>query len=295
VKLALGTAQFGMQYGVANHSGQPSEVEIKEMLRIAGMHGINTLDTAIAYGDCEERLGRIGVDSWKIISKLPVLEVDCINIDKEVRILVQDSLQRLGVERIHGLLLHRPEQLLEINGGALYCALEQLKKQGLVHKIGISIYDPDLLEMILPVYKFDIVQAPFSPFDQRVVLSGWASRLKSLEIELHVRSIFLQGLLLMEQSKRPSYFDRWSPLWSRWHAWLECMGITPLQACLSYVASFPEIERVVVGVESKIQLIEILEAILRPKPQIPKEFGCIDLDLINPVNWPALKLDNSGV
>lgn len=285
MKLALGTAQFGMQYGVANHAGQPSEVEVKQILKIASSHGINTLDTAIVYGDCEERLGRIGVPNWQIISKLPVFESDSSNIYEEVRAVVRESLQRLGVERIYGLLLHRPEQLLEKNGDALYRALEQVKKDGLIQKTGISIYDPASLEIILPNFNFDLVQTPFSPFDQRVILSGWAARLKSLGIELHVRSIFLQGLLLMQNGKRPNQFDRWSPLWTRWHEWLHDMHITALQACLGFVASFPQIDRILVGVENASQLLEIVEGIQRPNLVIPDEFCSTDLDLINPANW----------
>ncbi|MBU3597320.1 aldo/keto reductase [Polynucleobacter bastaniensis] len=288
MKLALGTAQFGMQYGVANSIGQPSEVEVKEILQIASSHGINTLDTAIAYGDCEERLGRIGVPNWQIISKLPAFASDTSNIYEEVRSVIQGSLQRLGVDQIYGLLLHRPEQLLEKNGEDLYRALEQVKKDGLVHKIGISIYDPASLEIILPSFNFDLAQIPFSPFDQRVIFSGWASRLKSLGIELHVRSIFLQGLLLMENGKRPNQFDRWSPLWRRWHEWLQDMNITALQACLGFVASFPQIDRILVGVENTNQLLEIIEGVQRPALAIPDEFYSTDLDLINPANWSSL-------
>jgi len=288
VKLALGTAQFGMQYGVANYAGQPSEGEVKEMLQIASSYGINTLDTAIAYGDCEERLGRIGVPNWQIISKLPAFEGDVNNIYEEVRAVVRESLQRLGVERIYGLLLHRPEQLLEKNGDTLYRALDQVKKDGLIQKTGISIYDPASLEIILPNFNFDLVQTPFSPFDQRVILSGWAARLKSLGIELHVRSIFLQGLLLMQSGKRPNQFNRWLPLWTRWHKWLQENKMTALQACIGFVASFPQIDRMIVGVESADQLLEIVEGMQRPALVIPEEFSCNDLDLINPANWSLL-------
>lgn len=288
MRLALGTAQFGMPYGVANNAGQPSEAEVKEILQIARTHGVSALDTAIAYGNCEERLGRIGIPGWQVISKLPPLTDTHVNICDAVRVAVEESLKRLRVERIYGLLLHRPEQLLEKNGDSLYRALEQVKVDGLVHKIGISIYDPSSLDAILPSFNVDMVQLPFSPFDQRVVLSGWADRLKSSGIELHARSIFLQGLLLMQQNKRPKKFDRWSSLWSRWHEWLHEMNTTPLQACLSFAASFPQIDRILVGIENKNQLLEIIDGIQRVALEIPSEFGSEDLDLINPANWPLL-------
>lgn len=288
MRLALGTAQFGMPYGVANNAGQPSEAEVKEILQIARTNGVSTLDTAIAYGDCEERLGRIGIPGWQVISKLPTLTDTHVNICDAVRMTVEESLKRLGVERIYGLLLHRPEQLLEKNGDSLYRALEQVKVDGLVHKIGISIYNPSSLDVILPSFNFDIVQLPFSPFDQRAVLSGWADRLKSSGIELHARSIFLQGLLLMQQNKRPKKFDRWASLWSRWHEWLQEMNTTPLQACLSFAASFPQIDRILVGIENKNQILEIIDGIQRVAVEIPSEFGSEDLDLINPANWSLL-------
>lgn len=285
MRLTLGTAQFGMPYGVANNTGQPSEVEVKEILQTARAHGVSALDTAIAYGDCEERLGRIGIPDWQVISKLPTLTDTHANISDAVRVAVEESLKRLRLERIHGLLLHRPEQLLEKNGDSIYRALEQVKIDGLVHKIGISIYDPSSLNAILPSFNFDIVQLPFNPFDRRVVLSGWAERLKSSGIELHARSIFLQGLLLMQQDKRPSQFDRWSPLWSRWHEWLRDMNVTALQACIGYVASFPQVDRILVGVENKNQLLEIIDGIQKTAIEIPEEFESNDLDLINPANW----------
>jgi len=288
MKLALGTAQFGMQYGVSNNAGQPSEVEVKEILHIASAHGINTLDTAIAYGDCEERLGRIGVSNWQIISKLQAVESDAANIYEEVRAEVQGSLKRLGVDQIYALLLHCPEQLLEKNGDALYLALERVKKEGLIQKMGISVYDPGAIEIILPRFRFDIVQAPFSPLDRRLILSGWASRMKSLGIELHVRSIFLQGLLLMQQYQIPRQFEQWSPLWNRWHEWLQDMHISALEACLGFVASYSEIDRILVGVESRNQLLEIIQGMKKPATLIPDEFCSTDLYLINPANWQFL-------
>jgi aryl-alcohol dehydrogenase-like predicted oxidoreductase len=288
MNLALGTAQFGMQYGVANNSGQPSEAEIKEILQIAGANGINALDTAIAYGDCEERLGRIGVPNWQIISKFPPTASNDANIYEQVRVAVVGSLQKLGVERLYALLLHRPEQLLKKNGDHLYLALERVKQEGLIGKIGISIYDPNILEILLSNFNFDLVQAPFNPFDRRLISSGWASRLKSLGIELHIRSVFLQGLLLMQEGQRPSQFDQWSTVWCRWHEWIREMRISALEACLGFVASFDEFDRILVGVDNKKQLLQIIGGMKKPAIAVPDEFCSNDLCLINPANWVYL-------
>lgn len=285
MRFALGAAQFGMNYGVANNLGKPTQGEVKDIIACAKFHGIDTIDTAISYGDSEKSLGEIGVDNWKIISKLPEALRDSVDVSKEIWSMVDGSVRRLKVERLYGLLLHRPQELLEKNGDNIYRAMQEIKKEGLVQKIGISIYDPELLEDIMAHFDFDLVQAPFNPLDQRLISLGYASSLKSKGIELHVRSIFLQGLLLMQHEQRPAKFQRWSLLWGIWHKWLNDEELTPIQACLGFVKSFPDIDRVIVGVESKDQLIEILEASQLPAIRVPSNLQVDDLDLINPSNW----------
>ncbi|MFA6051875.1 MAG: aldo/keto reductase [Methylobacter sp.] len=288
MKLALGTVQFGLPYGIANQAGQISLHEGKAMLQLAADNGIDTLDTAIVYGESEQRLGEIGIQGWQIISKLPAIPDDCTDILHWVAEAVDGSLQRLNVNSLYGLLLHRPQQLMEKNGDELYHALQQLKQDGLVQKIGVSIYDPSELDAICGRFQLDLVQAPFNPIDRRLIDTGWLSRLAEQGTELHVRSIFLQGLLLMSPSNRPEKFDRWAPLWSKWHEWLKDANLAPLQACLRYALSFPEISRVIIGVDNQNQLIEIIHAAEGSALHVPEEFKTDDLDLINPACWAAL-------
>lgn len=284
-RLALGTVQFGQKYGIANQYGQVSLDEAQAIIKLAHASGINTLDTAIAYGDSEQRLGEIGIQDWQVVSKLPAIPERCGNISQCVADAVDESLQRLKAKRLYGLLLHRPQQLMEKNSDHLYRALQQIKQDGLVQKIGVSIYDPTELEGICGRFQLDLVQAPFNIMDHRLIDSGWLFRLAEQGIELHVRSVFLQGLLLMSPKMRPKKFDRWMPLWSRWDHWLDETGITPLQGCLRYVLSFKEISRVLVGVESIQQLKGIFEATVGPAPFVPRDLALSDLDLINPANW----------
>ena len=288
MKLALGTAQFGLKYGIANQQGQVSRDEAKATLDLARTSDMDTLDTAIAYGDSEQRLGEIGIQDWQVVSKLPAIPEDCDDIAKWMIAAVQDSLGRLRVEKLHGLLLHQPQQLLEKNGDKLYRALQQLKRDGLVQKIGISIYDPSELDILCNRYQLDLVQAPFNIMDQRLIATGWLSRLAGQGTELHVRSVFLQGLLLIKPNDRLRKFDRWGTLWSKWDEWLEYTGMTPLQACLRYVLSFSQISKVIVGVNNSLQLKEILMSAAGPSPQIPDELRTSDLELVNPANWTAL-------
>ena len=288
MKLALGTAQFGLKYGIANQQGQVSHDEAKAALALARAHGMDTLDTAIAYGDSEQRLGEIGIRDWRVVSKLPAIPEGCSDIAQWVVAAVRDSLGRLRVENLYGLLLHRPQQLLEKNGDQLYRVLQRLKQDGLVQKIGISIYDPSELDNLCSSYQLDLVQAPFNIMDRRLIDTGWLTRLAEQGTELNVRSVFLQGLLLMAENDRPPKFDRWAPLWSEWHVWLGDTSLTSLQACLRYALSFSEISRVIVGVDSFNQLNEILQAAQGPAPQTRDALKTDDPDLLNPARWAIL-------
>lgn len=289
MKLALGTVQFGQQYGVANQHGQVSCDEAEAIITHARASGIDTLDTAIAYGNSEQRLGVIGIQDWQVVSKLPAIPESCSDIYQWAALTVNESLQRLKINNLYGLLLHCPKQLLEQGSDRVYSAMQQLKYNGLVHKIGISIYNPSELDAIYSRYQLDIVQAPFNIMDRRMIDSGWLSRLATQGTELHVRSIFLQGLLLMSSNDRPGKFARWESHWSKWDEWLEHTGLTPLQACLRYALSFSQISKVIVGVDSLLQLKEILKmAEAGPPSQIPDGLSTDDLDLINPAHWAAL-------
>lgn len=284
-KIALGTAQFGLTYGIANTIGQVSSAEAASILSLAKQRGIKTLDTAIAYGESESVLGNIGIPDWQIISKLPALPDAEVNVASWVESQVTGSLQRLKVERLHALLLHRPAQLLEHRGGELYRALVAQRDRGVVEQIGISIYEPSELDQLMPNMHFDLVQAPVSVLDSRMLDSGWLERLPKLGCELHARSVFLQGLLLMSPINRPSQFDPWQPLWAIWDAWLSDSGLTPLQACLRHVLKTPGIAKVVLGIESVAQLVQILSAADGDLPPLPAGLNIGDPRLLNPAFW----------
>ena len=287
-RLALGTVQFGLAYGIANQAGQVSRPAAKAMLQLAAVNGIDTLDTAIAYGESETCLGEIGIRGFNLVTKLPTLPDNCQDVSVWVRGQVAASLSRLGVTAIYGLLLHRSEQLLGPNGAALYQALQELKEDGRVQKVGVSIYAPSELERLSQQYRFDLVQAPFNPVDRRLHNTGWLQRLKDDSVEVHTRSAFLQGLLLMAQAEVPSKFAPWSAVWQRWHQWLAHHDVSAVEACLGFSLSFPEIDRVVVGADSMDQLAQIVSAASIQTPSDLPALQCDDENLINPAYWPTL-------
>lgn len=288
MKIALGTVQFGMQYGVANQAGRVPLAEVKKILELATTKGVDTIDTAIAYGDSEAVLGQTGVDQWHVVTKLPAVPEGVSDITAWVVNQIDASLNRLGIGQLHGVLLHRSDQLLGKDGKSLAYALQHLKALGYTRKIGISAYSPKEIDNVSDVLPLDLIQAPLNILDRRLITSGCASRLKDRGIEVHVRSTFLQGLLLMPEDGRPELFERWAPLWSLWHKWLKDSSLTALQACLAYVMNASEVDRVVVGVDSLSHLNEIFTSSHARLTTLPDWGQLVDAKLINPSCWDQL-------
>jgi len=289
VKLSLGTVQFGLKYGISNQCGKVRQDEVLKILSEAKSFGVNDIDTAIAYGTSEEVLGKVGVDGFRVVTKLPSLSADEGSILRWVRDQVEASLKRLGQKKLSGLLLHRPQDLLGSKGGQLIQALADLKNDGFVQKIGVSIYSPNELDEVYKKIKIDLVQTPLNVIDRRMETSGWLDRLKDDGVEVHTRSAFLQGLLLMERSKIPQKFSRWSNLWDQWNDKLKTLGVSPIAACLAYPLSLKQVDQVIVGVDSAAQLLEILQAAENASEGPDTSFmRSTDLDLINPSNWNHL-------
>ena len=286
MKLTLGTAQFGLDYGVANAIGQVNKEETLQILTFAKQVGINTLDTAIGYGDSEKRLGQVGIGSWNIITKLPEVNVEHSDINYWVNSQINNSLLRLNVLSVYGILFHRPLQLLEKNGSQLWNSLEGLKERSITKKIGFSVHNPDELDKLWKAgFIPDIVQAPYNVFDQRLKDSGWLSKLNDNKIEVHTRSVFLQGLLLMPSDKRPKYFSKWNNLFNEWDLWLKTNKISGLEAALNFALSEYLIDKIIVGVDNKTQLSEVISASKKYTLCVPKILNTTDEKLINPSLW----------
>ncbi len=288
MKLALGTVQFGQEYGISNVSGKVPFNEAKLMMELISDYKIDTIDTAINYGDSERCLGLIGVSDKNIITKLPKIPEKEENIENWVFKSVENSIKRLNINYLHGLLLHDPNQLLLPKGKILYNSLEKLKKQNFVKKIGISVYQPNQAKSAIQNYDIDIVQLPCNVFDQRFSSQGVIRELYNRGIEVHVRSVFLQGLLLMPYDDIPEKFMPWNNLIACWHKWLQNNSLTPLQGCLAFVNSIDGINKIVVGAENTNQLRQIINDLninnISEFPDISSE----DENLINPGKWPNL-------
>lgn len=290
-RLALGTVQFGLPYGVANTQGQVSYDQAEAMLEAMRTAGIDTIDTAIAYGEAETVLGRIGLSGFRLISKVPALCEPALAVDDWVVAQVEASLERLRVPRLGGLMLHAPDDLLGPHGSDLARGLQRARDMGLAERIGLSVYSPEQLAALVDRLPVEILQIPLNVFDRRFVETGWLDRLVADDVEVHARSVFLQGLLLMPSDRVPSKFAPFRTLIDGWHAWLSgdaAAGRSTVQACLAHVASYVGISRLVVGADSLAQLQDIIEAASTAPLRAPESLASPATPLINPAQWNTL-------
>jgi len=261
-RLSLGTAALGMEYGATNKNGPISFEEFRVILDRCRLAGVQGLDTAQGYGKAEETLGHLGVSDFCINTKLNLRKTeDAAAIFEKAH----DSLDRLRVGELDGILLHNDERLEADDGEAVASALKSLKNLGLAKKIGISSYEPTRALELCEKHGFDVVQLPVNVLDDRLLQDDLLQRFLARGIEVQARSVFLQGLLLA----RPLH-GKDVPQEAQSHAEAfrtRCReeGVSPLEAALGYVLGLAEGLRVVFGVSSLGELDQILEVASSPR------------------------------
>lgn len=292
MNLGLGTVQFGVDYGISNKGGQTPPDEVKEILSLAEKAGLSIIDTAAQYGNSEEVLGRCLSENhpFRIVTKTPAFKSPSLTGDdgaflKETFYL---SLQKLKQSAVYGLLIHNAKDLLSTHGNVLWRAMQELRDAALVEKIGVSVYSPEQLDAVLQSYCIDLVQVPVNLLDQRMIQRGHLRKLKDLGIEIHSRSAFLQGLLLMDPTTLSRYFSPARHRLIEYHQLLKDRGIKPSQAALDFVCGIIEIDAVIVGVNDARQLKELCASIGIGELNFNINFTSFAIDdekLINPSFW----------
>lgn len=293
-KLALGSAQFGMQYGIANRAGQPRAENVSEILRRGEGAGIHVLDTAHAYGEAEAMLGQAlaGNRRFKIVSKTLPVRRDVVTPGDmtQLNVAFRTTLDRLGSRDLYALLVHHADDLLGPGGDRLWSWMESLKSEKVVNKIGVSVYSPDQLEKAVDRYDIEIVQLPYNIYDQRFARAGLLDGLQAAGIEVHSRSVFLQGLLLLAPGQLPAQFESIRSLQARLHESLAKAAMTPLAGCLSVCLNDPRIDFVVVGCESLRQIDEIIKSAVQTHAcQDLEQFALDDEVIIDPSRWTNIQ------
>lgn len=282
--MILGTAQIGLNYGISNKAGQPSIEQSRELLETAYNNRVRILDTAFAYGDSEKVIGELNKNRFEIISKLPDLSRNQFSQEyNDILRFLQKTLENTNQKQLYAYLLHTADNLNN-NGKVLWSKMLDFKEKGLTKKIGYSLYSPKQLDLYFKQYKPDIVQIPMNILDREFQETGWLKKLKDNGVEIHVRSVFLQGLLLMQYEEQilkfPKYKNTWDSYWNE----LNMFGGSALDYCLGFIKEVEEIDEIVVGANSSNELEEIMasNSILK---SVPKGIASSDERLIYPFNW----------
>jgi aryl-alcohol dehydrogenase-like predicted oxidoreductase len=282
-RIVLGGAQLGLPYGILNGGETLSREEVARILDTAFGHGINSIDTAIAYGQSESIIGETAQNRFKVISKLPPIPSSVSNVSEWVHTQVDASLSRLKCTSLDALLLHRPQDLTGIHGAELYDAISSLKIEKIIHRFGVSIYEPDELADIIGKFDIDVVQAPFNLFDRRIL--GVINQLAALNIELHVRSVFLQGVLIAGPAGRPQRFEPWSEHFALFDEWVHSTGMSAMSCCLGFALQQPGVAKLVIGATSAESLAEIMASIPSKHFEVPVQLQSSIEQLIDPRYW----------
>lgn len=279
-KLALGTVQFGLDYGINNNSGQVSSESVEEILAYAKSKGIDTIDTAFAYGNSETVLGRTdSLSDFKVVSKLPT------EVRNNPKYFLDLSLKNLGLSRMYGYLLHNFSIYKEDK--TIWQELIALKRDGLIEKIGVSLYSVEELEELWSDnVQLDLVQVPYNLFDRR--FDKVLPELKERGVEVHTRSTFLQGLFFMHLDQLPDYFNSIKEKLLFLKEYSKETNISIASLCLAFVLSNPKIDKIVIGVDNKNQLIENIkteEYLKQIDFTVFRELKTDILEIINPALW----------
>jgi len=274
-KLVLGTVQFGCQYGI-NSAGRPSTEQVSDILNNAKAGGIQILDTSSAYGNAEEVLGEVEAGhNFKIVSKYP-------KCDKNVAETFNNSLKVLGTDHLYGYLLHHFEVYRE--NKAVWNDFVQLQKDGKVDRIGFSLYEPWELDLILnDGIPFSLIQVPYNIFDRQ--FEPYFKRLKEMDVEIHVRSTFLQGLFFKDRDKLPIKLEPLRKYLLELDDYAASNGISVGDLALNYNLQNPYIGGVLIGVDNKDQLCQNFASVKDIQIDINI---CIPDNLqylLKPVNW----------
>lgn len=305
-RLCLGTVQFGLAYGINNRGGRPEQERVFAILDRALAAGIESLDTAAAYGEAEKVLGeyirsRQVADRVNVVSKLRPDFLDntskrTISLEQALTEELQISLARLGLTRLDGYLLHSAS-CEQLNHAELGAALAAVRESGLVRQVGASLYTPEQAMTALQTGWIDAVQVPYNILDRRLDQAGFFDRnnRRACPLTVYVRSLLLQGLLMMPEQEIPPHLSAMAPHLRELDQWLAGQGIDRLTAAFGFTSSRPGVDAVVVGIDSleQLELYLALSARIGDFSAILSEglqrFGEIEPRLLSPNLWEALR------
>jgi aryl-alcohol dehydrogenase-like predicted oxidoreductase len=273
-RLGLGTAQFGLDNPNCSQRGRSPEKEAADSMAIAGRAGVAVLDAAVSFAGAEAALGRNmpRPNPFRVIAKAARPDKGADYVEAEARA----SLTRLGLQAGDTIMVQTAGDLFGPQGMAMWDRLKKMKDEGLFRRIGVSAFASDDPVGLARRFKPDVVQAPVSLLDQRLIVSGALAELKGLGVEVHLRSIFLHGLLFLPPDRVPAALKGASARLSRVRRIIAEGRSDPLQAALGFALSRQEAATVVVGVASSAELQAVLAAAASPPPDLDWDDMALD-------------------
>ena len=282
-KIIIGSANLNNKYGLEKNIIRLNE--FNTLLNIAFNKGVNIIDTSPSYKNSEEIIGNVK-KKFKIITKIPKLPASLknSNIENWVEKIITNSKKKFKKKIIYAVLIQNAEILLSSKGRIIYKTLIKLRKLGYFNKIGISIYNPYFLEKIESRFKFNIIQLPYNIFYRKVFDQKLLKKLKSKKVEIHARSVFLQGLLLKKNLKLPKKLNLLKKAIIKWNIWLKNRKISAIEACLNLILQNRYIDKLVIGFDSVDNFDEIIK--IKKKKIDFKQFKFqIKKNLLDPRSW----------
>jgi aryl-alcohol dehydrogenase-like predicted oxidoreductase len=295
-KLILGTVQLGLDYGIANKTGKPTEKQALEIMKYAVENGINYFDTAYSYGNSEIIIGKF-LDLHKnyknrinIITKMPSLKNKKTN-EEIINEFFFSSLKRLRQESIYCYMVHDFNDMVK-NCNVINKIFLKYTNEGLIKKIGVSIYDKSQIKFLLKNFDFDLIQIPINIFDQRLLMDDILVDLKKRGIEIYARSVFLQGLIFLDKYNLPSKFKSIKKQIEKLNDISLKFNISKEEVALLFVNAITEIDKIVIGIEKieqlkrNIEIVNNFKNIHKMKTIINfKKFVIEDENIVDPRKW----------
>ena len=285
-KLGLGAAQFGLD-GAAPTRGRAPELEVREILAVAARAGIGVLDTGAASTHGEGILGAVLPKPmpFAVTVKAPRGDRGPLYVEAEARA----ALARLGLERADAIMVQSAGDLFSPYGPAWWACLKTLRDDGLFARVGISAYASDDPPGLARRFQPDLIQAPASLLDQRLLVDGSLAAVRDLGVEVHLRSIFLNGLLFLPPDRAPSHLGAASiSRLSRARRLIAEGRSDPLQAALGFALSRPEANAVIVGAATAAELSAVVAAAASPPPDLDWDNMALeDPAVLDPPRWAA--------
>jgi aryl-alcohol dehydrogenase-like predicted oxidoreductase len=282
-KIVLGSANFSSGYGLRKSKGI-SVKDLNKIYKILIRNNINSIDTAFSYPESEKKISSSKLKKLNISTKISFL-----NYNKKSSVpilnLVKKSLKKFKKNFFYSIYFHNSKDLFGPNGKKFYEDIVQLKKKKLIKKIGVSVYSPEELKKLLKNYYFDIVQIPINVFDRRFLKKNYLQKLKKKGIEIYARSIFLQGILLLNKKSLPKYFKKWSKIFQKWDEWNINNHQKKILTCINFVKKIKYLDKIVIGVSNSEQMKEIIKLTRIKKIKYPKKIFSTSKSLVDPRLW----------